>query len=69
MSWCWWPGLTLVQHCKSQCMHCRKSVPVLIWPDVLLGWKTPVNMNKQAWSPHSNNEAELLQLRVSAQMR
>ena len=43
-SWCWWPGVPMRQHYKvTMSVHCHKSVPILIWPDMLLGRKQQTN--------------------------
>ena len=40
-SWCWHPDFLVRQHYKIiMCVHCHKSVPVLIWPLGLQEYKS-----------------------------
>ena len=52
-SWCWRPGLPLMQHYKdAMSVHCQKSVSILIWPLMFLGCKTTTS--KQIYSVRRN---------------
>ena len=47
-SWCWQPDLPVGQHYKvPMSVHCHKSVPVQIWPKMLLGRKTTNKTNRE----------------------
>ena len=42
-AWCWRPNLPVRQHYKvAMRAHCLKSVPVLIWPLMLIGRKVTI---------------------------
>ena len=44
-SWCSWTGLPEGQHYKvAMSAHCHKSVPVLIWAELLLRGKTSTSV-------------------------
>ena len=47
-SWCWWPGLPVGQHYKVVLsVHCHTSGPLMIWPYMFPGRKTPTT-NQQS---------------------